>query len=59
MDHSKGAALNHQPPQIIHSREVLVTFDGTKVTEGFGRQARDDVLNDEYRTWKVVKKLLN
>jgi hypothetical protein len=31
MDHSKGAALNHQPPQIFHSREVLGTFAGTKV----------------------------
>ena len=23
--------MNHQPPRILHSREVLGTFDGTKV----------------------------
>ena len=26
MDHSKGAALNHQQPLILHSRKVLGTF---------------------------------
>jgi hypothetical protein len=32
MDHSKVAMLSQTPPVFLHSREVLVTFAGTKVT---------------------------
>lgn len=56
MDHSKGAALNHQPPQIIHSREVLLAFDGTKVR---GYKTIEDLSSKaaRYETWYIGSRL--